>query len=81
MLAAWLSHVKQVDPDAFYLYQVPPCVLLSCLPRSLCDICAAAAAAAVAAVAAAAAAAAVNMRQHSLLAHGLCGSCRHAPSV
>ena len=23
MLAAWLAHVQQVDPDAFYLYQVP----------------------------------------------------------
>ena len=22
MLAAWLAHVAQVDPDAFYLYQV-----------------------------------------------------------
>lgn len=25
MLAAWLAHVTQVDPDAFYLYQVPAC--------------------------------------------------------
>ena len=23
MLAAWLAHVEHVDPDAFYLYQVP----------------------------------------------------------
>ncbi len=22
MLGAWLQHVEQVDPDAFYLYQV-----------------------------------------------------------
>lgn len=23
MLKAWLAHVEQMDPDAFYLYQVP----------------------------------------------------------
>ena len=23
MLGAWLAHVQQMDPDAFYLYQVP----------------------------------------------------------
>ena len=23
MLGAWLAHVEQMDPDAFYLYQVP----------------------------------------------------------
>lgn len=33
MLAAWLAHVEQRDPDAFYLYQVPlsPCPSLCLL--------------------------------------------------
>ena len=46
MLAAWLAHVKQIDPDAFYLYQVPPSVLWSSMPGSFCYTCTANAAAA-----------------------------------
>ena len=46
MLAAWLAHVKQMDPDAFYLYQVPPSVLWSSMPGSFCYTCTANAAAA-----------------------------------
>lgn len=46
MLAAWLAHVHQVDPDAFYLYQVPPLPLLILYGSCLTTAAAAAAAAA-----------------------------------
>lgn len=37
MLRAWLAHVEQVDPDAFYLFQAsPPLQLLVALQP--CDV-------------------------------------------